>query len=70
MKRVLWPCKLIEEGNVMVFNDAEIVLEVDVDKLVEFEPMNRIPKSKTAEWRRGYQKDNLKSVCCLILLNK
>ena len=28
MKRVLWPCKLIEEGKVMVFNDAETVLEL------------------------------------------
>ena len=56
MKRVLWPCKLIEEGKVMVFNDAETVLEVDSDKLDEFKPMNRIPRSKTAEWRRGYQK--------------
>ena len=56
MKEVLWPCKLIEEGKVMVFNDAETVLEVDSDKLDEFKPMNRIPRSKTAEWRRGYQK--------------
>ena len=56
IKRVLWPCKLIEEGKVMVFNDDETVLEVDTDRLVVFEPMNRIPRSKTGEWRRGYQK--------------
>ena len=33
IKRVLWPCKLIEEGKVMVFNDDETVLEVDTDRL-------------------------------------
>ena len=56
VKSVLWPCRAIETGRVKLYNDAETVLDVDDSELRPFEALERIPRSRTAEWRRGYQK--------------
>ena len=60
LKRILWPCKSIgnsrELVKIEVFNDVKIVLEVDVSKLKPFQPIASIPRSRTAEWRRGYER--------------
>ena len=59
---IMWPCKKVNEGSslevvkVVLFNDDETVLDVEVSKLKPFSKLKSIPRSRTAEWRRGYQK--------------
>ena len=58
--RIPWPCQAVEEVGellkVKVFNDDETEITVDVTKLKKFEKVKSIPKGRTAEWRRGYEK--------------
>ena len=60
IRRILWPCMSVgnsrELVKIEVFNDGGVVLEVDVSKLKTFQPLASVPKSRTAEWRRGYER--------------
>ena len=60
IKKILWPCKSVgnsgELVKIEVFNDGKVALEVDVSKLKPFQPLASIPRSRTAEWRRGYER--------------
>ena len=40
---------------IVIYNDDKTELDVDVSKLKTFEPIKRIPRARTAEWRRGYE---------------
>ena len=59
VKQTLWPCKKVggsqELVRVKIFNDQKTELEMDVSKLKPFKEINNIPRSRTAEWKRGYQ---------------
>ena len=41
---------------VVIFDDKSSEVEVEVSKLKLFSPVSRIPRSRTAEWRRGYER--------------
>ena len=60
VKNVLWPCKSCGESEelikVEIFNDSNTGISVDVSKLKPFKPVSRIPRTRTAEWRRGYER--------------
>ena len=60
VKNVMWPCKSSGESEelikVEIFNDLNAEVTVDVSKLKPFKPISRIPRARTAEWRRGYER--------------
>ena len=61
MKQTLWPCKSIAAvtpglRRVRIYDDQSSEVEVELSKLKPFTPVSRIPRSRTAEWRRGYEK--------------
>ena len=68
LKSLLWPCKMAMEDDfedvdadqgkvtVVIYNDKETEVDVEKAKLKEFEPLAKIPRSRTAEWKRGYEK--------------
>ena len=45
-----------EIASVIVYNDKSTNLDLDISKLKPFSPLTSIPRSRTAEWRRGYEK--------------
>ena len=62
IKNVWWPCKLVgscsgqEVATVEVYNDARTSVDVEITKLKSFEKVDRIPRARTAEWRRAYER--------------
>ena len=59
MRQIFWPCESIAESGellkVRIFNDLSTEVAIDVSKLKEFGPVERIPRARTADWRRGYE---------------
>ena len=62
MKQTQWPCRIIlavsprqEVTRVRIYDKATEV-DTELAKLKPFTPVLRIPKSRTAEWKRGYYK--------------
>ena len=39
-----------------MFDDIETAVDAEVSKLKPFSPLSRIPKSRTAEWKRCYER--------------
>ena len=66
VKNIFWPCKVKSyqnQGNneqevvrVAIFNDEETELDVEVVKMKLFGPLQKIPRARTAEWRRAYER--------------
>ena len=63
IKNVWWPCKLLESlevghevATMEVYDDARTAMNVEVTELKPFEKLARIPRSRTAEWRRAYER--------------
>lgn len=61
MKNAFWPCWIVSNSGaeivtIEVYDDAETRLDVEVCKLKPFENLTRIPRSRTAEWRRAYDR--------------
>ena len=60
MKNILWPAKMTlsrqEVVHIRIYNDKDTEVEVEITKLKPFAPLARIPRSRTAEWRRGYDR--------------
>ena len=61
IKNTMWPCWVISHGgneiaNVKIYDDAGTDLDVEAVKLKPFERLTRIPRSRTAEWRRAYDR--------------
>ena len=45
-----------EMATIIVFDDKNSSLECNIAQMKPFTPLDRIPRSRTAEWRRGYEK--------------
>jgi hypothetical protein len=45
-----------EVATMEVYDDARTAMNVEVSKLKQFEKLVRIPKSRTSEWRRVYER--------------
>ena len=61
VKTTWWPCKLIDcnlgpDVTVRIYDDQGTTLDVEPTKLKPFNILERIPRSRTAEWRRAYGK--------------
>ena len=61
LKNVFWPCWIVSNSGaeivtIEMYDDAGTRLDVEVCKLKPFENLSRIPRSRTAEWRRAYDR--------------
>ena len=45
-----------EVTKIAIYDDKSTEMEVEIAKLKPFKPIERIPRTRTAEWRRGYEK--------------
>ena len=45
-----------EVTKIAIYDDKSTEMEVEIAKLKPFKPTERIPRTRTAEWRRGYEK--------------
>lgn len=56
-----WPCQQTDKLHrgevvtVVAFDNQSTTLDLELSKLRPFSPLTRIPRSRTAEWRRGYE---------------
>ena len=61
LKNGFWPCCIVsntgaEIVTIEVYDDTRTTLDVEACKLKPFENLSRIPRSRTAEWRRAYER--------------
>ena len=63
IKNILWPCYLDtnlmpgqEVVKVKLFDDKNSTIDAEISKLKPFSPLQRIPKTRTALWRRNYER--------------
>lgn len=45
-----------EVTRITMYDDKSTEIEVEIAKLKPFKPLERIPRTRTAEWRRAYEK--------------
>ena len=60
MRNIYWPCRVNvdrvgqEVVNITIFDDKNTTIDVEVVKLKLFTLLEKIPRARTAEWKRGY----------------
>ena len=60
LRNIFWPCRINVERvgqevmNVTIFDDKNTTIDVEVVKLKLFTLLEKIPRARTAEWKRGY----------------